>query len=107
MLLTAVLTGCTVNGGNKQQDEELVNMGTIEQQKPIIETARSIAELFDQAEFDKAWASTGPMLRAKTDEQTFAAGVRVFRSALGLAGRREVRGFNFPKAADGVQGDSG
>jgi hypothetical protein len=106
-VLALALAGCTVTFSSNEQDKQPINPGTVEQQKSVSAAARQIAFLFDHDRLDEAWALTGPMLRNQTSRLAFIAGVKAFRSSLGPAGDRVIKGFNFPKELDGVKGDFG
>lgn len=109
LLLASVLAlcGCTISFNPGQDREAPVDTGTAAQQASVLAAARRVADCFDRDRFDEAWALTGPMLRASTNQALLSSTVRLLRKPLGAPGHRKVKGFNFLKAIDGVEGDFG
>ncbi|TNY29158.1 hypothetical protein BV505_06850 [Thermomonas haemolytica] len=107
MFLALALGACTVSVGNNGQDDQPVDVGNTEQQKSVVAAAHVAAQLLDAGQFEQLWELSGPMLKDKTPRAVFVAGMKAMRGPLGVAGHREVQGFNFPRALDGVQGDFG
>jgi hypothetical protein len=107
LALVIALSGCTVSFGGDQQGNEPANAGSEDQQKSVIAAAHRIVDLFDQDRFDDAWPLVGPMLQSRTSKAAFSSSVKALRKPLGTAGHRDVKGFNFLEAVDGVTGEFG
>jgi hypothetical protein len=106
VLVAIAVGGCTVSVG-KHPDSEPLNVGTEEQQKSVIAATRAVAKLLDASQFELVWDQSGPMLQAQASRTAFTTSIKAMRNTLGPAGRRKIKGFNFPKVIDGVQGDFG
>ncbi len=107
LAIVLTITACTISVGDQGQDNEPVNVGTTDQQESVLDAARLVVDQFDQGQFDEVWATAGPLIRSKTNQAVFSTSISAMRNTLGPPGHREVKGFNFPKTLDGVEGNFG
>jgi predicted small secreted protein len=102
LVAAALLTGCNVSFNSGAGKAIELEAGTVDQQKVAAKAADVFLEQLDSGAADETWSQASPYLHQLTNQAMWSAGIRTFRSSVGIFQSRKLNDVGFTHSVKGV-----